>query len=144
MEIVKTKQIVMVLTVFGILFCACKKESGTNTNDNQKDTIVKPRNIPEDTLCRSWTVTKSTHNGDPDPGTIGLNMDFHKDGTYDLTTTGYKGTWEFIENYSKILIDKDEPKFKTTWTVKKLTAKSFIVTFVSPFSGGNVYWEMEP
>jgi hypothetical protein len=124
---------------------SCKKDVKGNTHDDQKkDTIVPTRVVLEDTLARLWVVTKSTHNGDPDPGTVGMKLDFFKGGTYKLINTGYDGTWEFLENNTKILIDKNDPSWKTTWTIQKLTAKSFIVTFKSPFSGGSVYWELEP
>lgn len=124
---------------------ACKKDNGgTSNNNNHNDTIVPPRVVLEDTLCRSWIVDKSTHNGTNDPGTVGLNMEFYKDGTYKLVTTGYWGTWEFTDNKTKLLIDKNDSKFKTTWTINKLSAKQFNVTFISPFSGGTVYWEMKP
>lgn len=124
---------------------SCKKNDGPK-NNNPQDTIKPPPKpvVLEDTISRVWIVQDATHNGTTDGGSIGLQLEIMKNGSYVLYQTSYQGTWEFIENKTKVLIDKNEPSYKTTWTIQKLTAKHLDVSFKSPFTGGSVEWKMIP
>lgn len=123
---------------------SCKKTEGPDPIQNTLNDTIKPKpTVLADTLKGKWEVTDATHNGAVDNGTKGLRMVFDADGTYLLVQTSYKGTWEFVENKTKILIDKNVPEFKTTWTIDRLTNKNFDVTFISPFTGGRVIWKMQ-
>jgi hypothetical protein len=131
---------VLLFSFWGII--SCKKPDQPDPVITSKDTIKPKPTVLEDTLKGKWEVNYATHNGTIDNGTKGIRMIFDSKGTYLLVNTGYQGTWEFLENKTKILIDKDSPDFKTTWTIKKLTNTNFDVTFISPFTGGKVEWKM--
>lgn len=141
----KTKLITYCLCAT-LLFLSIQSCNKTDDPDPVKTTptdTVKPKpTVLTDTLKGKWEVDYATHNGTIDNGTKGIRMIFDANGTYLLVNTSYKGTWEFIENKTKILIDKDVPDFKTTWTINQLTNKNFDVTFISPFTGGKVVWRM--
>lgn len=131
------------LLFLSISILSCKKSEEPNPIVNNTGDTSKPKiTVLTDTLKGKWEVTNSTHNGTVDNSSKGLRMVFDANGTYLLVNTNYKGTWEFIDNKTKILIDKDVPEFKTTWTIDQLTNKNFDVTFISPFTGGKVVWKM--
>lgn len=127
-------------------FCwiACSKKDPTPQNNTTGNTTNPPVVSLEDTLCRKWEVKSASHNGTSDPSSIGLKLTISKDGSYILHNTSYNGTWEFIENKAKVLLDKNTPSYKTTWTIVKLTSKNLEVTFKSPFTGGNASWSLKP
>lgn len=126
------------------LLVACSKEEKAATGNGQNNTVNPPVVSLEDTICRNWEVKNATHNGTNDPSSLGLRLTIKKDGSYILHTTSYTGTWEFIENKQKVLLDKGTSSYKTTWTIKELSAKKMRVTFTSPFTGGAAEWEMKP
>jgi len=129
-----------------IAFCnvtSCKKRETTEDIIVTTHDTMKPKPVVlEDTLKGNWIVNVATHNGSPDNSSKGLKLEFKTNGKYTLISTGYLGTWEFIENRTKVLIDKDMPEYKTSWTIVRLTAKNMDVTFKSPFTGGNSEWHM--
>lgn len=121
---------------------SCNKSDDLKPEVTPNDTTKLKPAILTDTLKGKWEVDYATHNGTIDNGTKGLRMIFDANGTYLLVNTDYKGTWEFTDNNTKILIDKDVKEFKTSWTIDRLTNKNFDVTFISPFTGGKVVWKM--
>ncbi len=130
--------ILLIIAFASVVSC----QKGSDLEPTLSDSDKPKPTILSDTLKGKWEVSYATHNGTIDEGSKGLRMIFDANGTYLLVNTGYNGTWEFIENKTKILIDKNEPAFKTTWTIKQLTNKNFDITFNSPFTGGAVAWKM--
>lgn len=136
----------LILIAFVALLAACgdndsaeKPQPKDNNNNGGDTTIVDLGN----TISRSWEVVNATHNGGYDGSSTGLKLNIRKDGSYTLLSTGYVGTWEFIEEKTKVLLDKDVSQYKTTWTLDSLSEKYMKVNFKSPFTGGNSVWEME-
>ncbi len=125
-------------------FIACSKKEETPDNTNTPNNQNPPVVSLEDTICRNWEVKSATHNGSNDPSSLGLKLTLNKNGTYLLHSTSYQGTWEFIEQKSKVLLDKNTANYKTTWTIVKLSSKKLEVTFKSPFTGGSAAWSMVP
>ncbi len=127
------------MTVF---LAACNKEEPAPAGNSNTGTPSNPVVALEDTLCRNWEVKTATHNGSSDPSSVGLKMTINKNGTYLLHNTSYQGTWEFVENKTKVLLDKASSQYKTTWTIVSMTGKKLNVKFKSPFTGGSVEWWM--
>jgi hypothetical protein len=119
---------------------ACSKDDSNPETKNDPDPVVIVS--LEDTISRKWMVDVATHNGTSDGSSKGLIVDMRKDGSYTLVSTNYIGTWEFLDNKTKVLLDKGVSNLETTWTIGKITSKSLIVDFKSPFTGGNAHWEM--
>lgn len=132
------------IALIAIAFMACSKESDpvVNANPNQNgggnNTVVSL----EDTISRKWKVANATHNGSADNSSKGLELDIRKDGSYTLITTGFIGTWEFQNNKTEVLLDKDNASFKTVWTIESMSSTALNVKFKSPFTGGNAAWNM--
>ncbi|MBI1223232.1 MAG: hypothetical protein GC180_11560 [Bacteroidetes bacterium] len=97
-----------------------------------------------DTLSRKWIVYEAYHNGTPDGSSSGLVLDMKNDGSYKLVNTGYVGTWEFEENYTKVRIDKGNSSYETLWTIESISSTLLKVKFISPFTGGNAEWTLKP
>ncbi|HYG14761.1 MAG TPA: hypothetical protein VEC12_03340 [Bacteroidia bacterium] len=132
------------LFLFVISLASCSKEDtgepASNTTNNNNS---GPKPVWKDSLARMWVVTAATNNGKDDQNSKGLRFLFKKDGTYDFNNGDYAGTWEFTDStYNKILLDKDVPSLKTTWTVTTFTAKKISTDFKSPFNGGNSHWDL--
>lgn len=137
----------LILIAFVALLAACgdndsaeKPQPKDNNNNNGGDTTIVDLG---NTISRSWKVVNATHNGGYDGSSVGLKLNIRKDGSYTLLSTGYVGTWEFIEEKTKVLLDKDVSQYKTTWTLDSLSEQFMKVNFKSPFTGGNSVWEME-
>lgn len=132
------------LAIAGSTFIGCKKENTQVTTTNNP-TQQNPAKVSlEDTFCRNWLVKKAIHNGTADGSSVGLKVIFYKNGTYLLNSgSSYQGTWEFLENKTKVLLDKNTPDFKTTWTIVSISSKKLDVTFKSPFTGGSAEWFMD-
>jgi len=134
---------ILFISLWGV--SSCKKNDppvAPITTVPPKDTIKPKPVVLEDTLKGNWVVMEAKHNGSPDFSSKGLKLNFKTNGTYTLVGNGYAGTWEFLENKTKVLIDKSTPEFKTTWTLVKITNKNLEITFKSPFTGGNAEWKM--
>lgn len=123
---------------------SCSKEENPETvvpEQKKEDPVIV--NLT-DTLCRSWMVKSATHNGSPDNSSTGLKFTMKKDGTYLLVSTGHKGTLEFLEDSTKVLLDKNNSSIKTIWQVNRLTSTHLDVSFKSPFTGGKAVWMAQP
>ncbi|MEZ4805715.1 MAG: hypothetical protein R2852_09595 [Bacteroidia bacterium] len=130
------------LCVFIFFLASCSKDnSSTDPAPNKDPDVVVSL---EDTITRKWIVEDATHNGTADGSSTGLILDIRNDGSYTLVSTNYIGTWEFMDNKTKVLLDKDGSNIKTTWTIVEINSNSLIVDFKSPFTGGNAHWEMIP
>lgn len=138
------KKLTFISVLFLALLSCSKDDQPVPPNNNGGNPNPNPVVSLEDTLSRRWYVDEATHNGSPDNSSKGLILNIKKDGTYILESTGYQGTWEFIENKTKVLLDKNNSSFKTTWTIQLLTSKNLNVTFKSPFTGGNAVWKLRP
>jgi len=139
----KTAELTLIFFIILSSISSCKKEDpSTNTNTNNTKPNITIVSL-EDTLSRNWEVIAATHNGANDPSSVGLKLNISNDGSYLLVTTGYKGTWEFIDQKTKVLLDKNTPSYKTTWTIVNMTSKTMNVTFKSPFTGGNATWALK-
>lgn len=140
----KKLYLLLSVSVFILSWMACSEKDETppanNTGNNQNPPVVSL----EDTICRNWEVKSATHNGSNDPSSMGLKLTLNKNGTYLLHSTSYQGTWEFTDQKTKVLLDKNTPNYKTTWTIVKLSSKKLEVTFKSPFTGGSAAWSMSP
>jgi len=132
-----------IITIFILLAAACSKEEESNPTPTPGGGNNTPTPDYVDSIARSWKVTAATHRGSADNSSKGLELDIRKDGSYTLKSTGYIGTWEFIDNDTKVLLDKDNSQFKTTWTINKLTSTRMEVDFKSPFTGGASHWDMD-
>lgn len=132
------------VTTAGYMLTGCNKDSTSRSPTNNTTHRDTPKISLEDTFCRNWLVRKATHNGDADGSSVGLKVTFYKNGTYMLNSgTSYQGTWEFLENKTRVLLDKNNPSYKTTWTIVNMSSKKLDVTFKSPFTGGNAEWFMD-
>ncbi|MDX5320248.1 MAG: hypothetical protein LPK45_04135 [Bacteroidota bacterium] len=135
----------LALVILGLV--ACSKEEtpapgtgGGGNNGGGNNTTVSWT----DTISRKWIVYEAFHNGSADHSSAGLILDMKPDGSYILVNNGYNGTWEFTSDFSQALIDKNEPSYKTTWTFVTLSSSVMKIKFKSPFTGGNVEWELRP
>lgn len=134
---------VTIVAFFVVLAAACSKSEDTPPANNNTGGGNNPTPNYVDSIARKWKVADATHNGSPDNSSKGLELDIRADGSYTLISTGFVGKWEFTDNDTKVLLDKDNSQIKTTWTVKKLTSKRMEVDFKSPFTGGNAHWDMD-
>ena len=134
---------VSIIALFILLAVACSKDDDTTSTPNTGGGNNTPTPDYVDSIARKWKVTTATHKGNPDNSSRGLELDIRKDGSYTLISTGFVGTWEFTDNDTKVLLDKDNSQFKTTWTVNKLTSTRMEVDFKSPFTGGDSHWDMD-
>lgn len=127
-----------------LAFISCSKDE-TAPNPGGNPPVVNPPVVSlEDTLCRRWIVQEAWYNGSPDASSAFLIINIKKDGSYLLEKNNFNGTWEFIENQTKVLIDKNEPNYKTTWKIISISSKEMLIEFKSPFSGGTSKWLMRP
>lgn len=143
MKLTKLPALTAVLFAFVMAFAACSKEDDTTTpGGNTGKPPVKPSWA--DTLARKWVVKKATHKGQEDPGSVGLEFQFKKDGTYDFESGQHIGTWKYADSaYKTILLDEAVSTLKTTWSATVFTSKNLSVDFKSPFTGGNAHWDLE-
>ncbi len=134
-----------IVTLFMLLAVACSKndDAGSTPTPTPNGGGNSPTPDYVDSIARKWKVTAATHKGNPDGSSKGLELEIRKDGSYTLTSTGFIGTWTFLDNDTKVLLDKGNSQIETTWTVKKLTSTRLEVDFKSPFTGGASSWEME-
>lgn len=150
----------IIILFFGLLTQSCNKEDEppitpeepveeTDTAVVPKDTVKKdtvqkqPEKTRTEILAKKWIVDEAYVNGStPDNSSKGLTLDVRADGTYTLST-GYIGTWEFLENESKILWDKDQ-HFKQTFTLDKFEEDLIDATFISGFTQQRARWVMIP
>lgn len=141
----KTVKHIGIIALFMLVLVACSKEDETTPtptgNNGGGGTPATPSWV--DSIARKWKVTAATHRGNPDNSSKDLELDIRKDGSYTLISTGYVGTWEFMDNDTKVLLDKNNSQFKTTWTVVKLTSARLEIDFKSPFTGGASHWDMD-
>lgn len=111
----------------------------TKTDTTKED----PEKTNTEILAKKWIVDEAYVNGTtPDMSSKGLTFDVRSDGSYTLST-GYVGTWEFIENDTKILWDESQ-SFSQTFTLDKFKEDLIDATFVSGFTGQNARWIMIP
>jgi len=111
----------------------------TNTDTTKED----PKKTNTEILAKKWIVDEAYVNGTtPDGSSKGLKFDIRADGSYTLST-GYIGTWEFIEDETKILWDKSK-SFTQTFTLDEFKEDLIDATFVSGFTGQNARWVMIP
>lgn len=132
-----------IIAIFMLLATACSKEDSTPTPSTPNGGNNTPTPDYVDSIARDWKVTAATHRGSPDNSSKGLELNIRKDGSYTLKSTGFIGTWEFTDNDTKVVLDKDNTQFKTTWTINKLTSTRMEVDFKSPFTGGSSHWDMD-
>lgn len=144
MKTFRTLQKLGIACLFIALASACSKndDSGTPTGSNNGGNNT-PTPDWTDSISRDWKVTAATHKGSPDNSSKGLELNIRSDGSYTLVSTGFVGTWEFMDNYTKVLLDKNNSQFKTTWTINKLSSQRLEVDFKSPFTGGSSHWDMD-
>lgn len=95
---------------------------------------------------RNWLVSEAYVNGStPDQSSEGLKVEFKANNAYTLflkNGSTFDGTWEFIENETKIDIDKSG-QYPQTWTIEELSETTLDVTFISPFTQQNAHWIMK-
>lgn len=135
---------------FLLLGQSCKKDEGVDPDPDPKEdttktdtTDITPTKTNTEILSKKWIVDEAYVNGStPDVSSKGLTLDVRADGSYTLST-GYVGTWEFIEDETKILWDKGQA-FTQTFTLDKFEEELIDATFVSGFTGQNARWVMIP
>lgn len=136
-KINKFSKMVCALAILALTFSACKK-------DEQITPDPTPEPVPEKVATLSsgnWTLETMTINGNDVINYIDdCERDdittFKTDGTYvtdegatkcdpkDKQTTD--GVWEFTDNYTKMVIDKDDVKYVTLLTKEKLEVRDTI------------------
>lgn len=116
----------------------------TKDDTTTNDTIQKqPEKTKIEILAKKWIVSEAYVNGSTlDNSSKGLGLDIRTDGTYTLST-GYIGTWEFLEDETKILWDEKET-FTQTFDLNTFEEDLIDATFISGFTGQNARWVMVP
>lgn len=130
------------------LFSSCSDEpvatpivDQTDNNDSSDQTASN-----HDLIMRHWVVEEAYVNGStPDVSSKGLEIEFKSNKAYTLFMkdgSTFDGTWEFIDNETKVDIDKNG-QFHQTWTIQELSKTKLDVKFVSPFTHQNAQWIMK-
>ena len=133
------------LALVMLALVSCSKDEDTATTTNNGGGNSNNQNISwEDTIARRWIVYEAWYDGAPDVSSLNLRLDMKTDGSYILENTNYQGTWEFIENKTKVHIDKGNSNYETVWNIKSISSKVLKIEFKSPFAGGTSAWELRP
>ena len=133
------------LALVMIALASCSKDDDTATTSTNGGGNNTNQNIAwEDTLVGRWYVHEAWYDGAPDVSSLNLRLNRKADGSYILENTQYIGTWEFIENKTKVHIDKGNSSYETVWDIKTISSKVIKIEFKSPFAGGTSAWELRP
>lgn len=131
------------MIVFALISCS-KEEDATSNNGTNNGGNTTPSASWTDTLSKRWKVSEAYHNGSQDASSKDLLLEFRKDGSYTLLSTGFVGTWAFQKDATEILLDKGNTSFETLWTIQSISSQKLDVKFVSPFTGGQAQWILNP
>jgi hypothetical protein len=114
--------------------------SGSKTDSVTQS--IKVNFAPPDLIARRWLINQAFGNGAPDPSSTGKKMIFNANGTYDWGSGMVTGIWEFMDGYTKLLVDKGS-QYEAVWTIVKLDTEELKVSFSSPWDGGShLEWNM--
>ena len=141
----KTKKVIVLISAIVGLIFGCRDEPvyQEQKKPEPKDTIAPPKVNLTDTISRVWVVTEAEFNGTPDGSSKGLVFNIKKDQSFVFVRNGRIGTWKFIENDTKVILD-DGTAYKTTWTIETLTSKKLQVKVKYAITSGSGEWTLIP